>query len=70
MGWIQWLVYILSLFIPPFGFITFWVLGWNKDGELSRVGQWSLVASFIGVFLWAVLGAAGAAIGWLTGLFG
>ena len=58
MGAVSWLVYILSFFIPVFGWVTFWVL-FGKEGELSIVGQKSLIASFIGLVLLIILAAVG-----------
>ena len=62
---IQWLVYILSFFIPPVGFITFWVFAGRQGEELNRVAQWSMVASFIGVIVWIILVAVGITVGFL-----
>ena len=61
MGWTQWVVYVLSLFLPLFGFVTFWVFS-GRDDELKEVGKWSLVASVIGVFVWAVFAALGVTV--------
>jgi hypothetical protein len=58
MGWVQWLVYIISFFLPPFGFITFWVFA-GREPELSVVGRNSLIASFIGVIVMLILAAVG-----------
>jgi len=58
MGLAKWLVYILSFFIPIFGFITFWVFS-GRDGDLAAVARMSLIASFIGVILWIILAAVG-----------
>ena len=58
MGSVKWLVYILSFFIPIFGFITFWVFS-GRDGDLDAVARMSLIASFIGVILWIILAAVG-----------
>ncbi|MBA7706300.1 hypothetical protein ES703_115152 [subsurface metagenome] len=65
MGAIQWLVYILSFLIPPLGFITFWVFAGKQEGELKRVAQWSLTASFIGVVVYLILASAGISLGWV-----
>ena len=65
MGAVQWLVYILSFFIPPVGFITFWVFAGKQEEELKRVAQWSLIASFIGVVVYLILAAAGISLGFL-----
>lgn len=55
---VPWLVYILSFFVPIFGFITFWVFG-GKEGELNIVAKRSLIISFIGVVLLVILAAVG-----------
>lgn len=55
MGWVKWLVYIASFFVPVFGFVTFWVL-FGKDEELSKN---SLIASFFGLLLYIILAAVG-----------
>ena len=48
MGWINYLVYIMSFFCPPVGVITFWVFG-GKGEELEDVAKWSFLAAFIGI---------------------
>ena len=58
MGAVQWLVYILSFFVPIFGFVTFWVFS-GRQGELDNIAKKSLIASFIGVVLWVILAAVG-----------
>jgi hypothetical protein len=58
MGWVQWLVYIISFFLPPFGFVTFWVF-FGREPELSVVARNSLLASFIGIILMIILAAVG-----------
>ncbi len=58
MGAIQWLVYIISFFVPVFGFVTFWVFS-GRQGELDEVGKKSIVASFIGIIVWIILAAIG-----------
>ena len=65
MGAIQWLVYILSFFIPPLGFITFWVFLGRQEEELKRVARWSMVASFIGAIVWIILVATGVTLSFL-----
>ena len=55
---VPWLVYLLSLFIPVFGFITFWLFA-GKEGELNIVARYSLIASFVGVVMYAILAAIG-----------
>ncbi len=61
----QWLVYILSFLIPPFGFITFWAFSWKPEEELKCIAKGSLVASFIGVVVWLILTAVGITLGFL-----
>ncbi len=58
MGPVQWLVYIISFFLPVFGFITFWVFS-GREPELNVVARNSLIAGFIGVILWVILAAVG-----------
>jgi hypothetical protein len=60
LGWVQYLVYILSFFFPPFGFITFWVFS-GREEELAMVGKWSVLAGFIGVIIWCLVAAFGLA---------
>ena len=74
MGAIRWLVSILSFFIPPLGFITFWVFAGKQEEELKRIARWSLVASFIGAIIWIILvavdvslGILGIGLAWLLG---
>ena len=58
MGLAKWLVYILSFFVPIFGFVTFWVFAGRGD-ELNSVARNSFIASFIGVVLLIILAAVG-----------
>ncbi|MFC1977259.1 hypothetical protein ACFLWS_03215 [Chloroflexota bacterium] len=58
MGRKKWLVYILSFFLPAFGFVTFWVFAGRED-ELGDVARNSMLASFIGVVLLVTLAAVG-----------
>jgi len=58
MGWSKWLVYILSFFVPIFGFITFWVFSARND-ELHIVAEKALICSFFGVILLIILIALG-----------
>jgi len=58
MGWVKWLVYIVSFFIPPFGFVTFWVFS-GRQNELEHVAKWSMAAAFIGVVVYIILAALG-----------
>jgi hypothetical protein len=60
LGWVQYLVYILSFFFPPFGFVTFWVFS-GREEELRMVGKWSMLAAFIGVVVWCLVAALGLA---------
>jgi hypothetical protein len=48
LGWVKYLVYIMSFFIPPLGVITFWVF-LGRGEELEGVAKWSFLAAFIGV---------------------
>jgi len=61
MGLAKWLVYILSFFIPIFGFITFWIFAGRED-ELNVVARNSLIVAFIGVILLIILAAVGLTI--------
>lgn len=58
MGWVKWLVYIASFFIPIFGFVTFWVL-FGKDEEISKN---SMIASFFGMVVYIILAAVGVTV--------
>jgi len=58
MGRTKWLVYILSFFLPIFGFVTFWVLA-GREGDLGNIAKASLIASFVGVVLLIILAAVG-----------
>lgn len=60
IGWVQYLVYILSFFFPPIGVITFWVFSGRND-EMSVVGKWSLLAAFIGIVICCIVAAVGIA---------
>ncbi len=59
IGWVKWLVYIISFFIPPVGLITFWVFLGRVDEETKTMAKWSLVAAFIGCVVWVILSAVG-----------
>jgi len=61
MGYVKWLVYILSFFLPVFGFVTFWVNA-GREGELGDVAKNSMLASFAGVVLLVILGIIGVSI--------
>ena len=58
MGRVKWLVYILSFFLPIFGFVTFWVFA-GRESELSNIARNSMLASFVGVILLVILAAVG-----------
>ena len=55
MGWIKWLIYIASFFVPIFGFITFWVT-YGKDEEICKG---TMIASFCGMVVYIILAAVG-----------
>ncbi|MBC8275335.1 MAG: hypothetical protein H8E40_10255 [Chloroflexi bacterium] len=61
MGSVRWLVYILSFFIPAFGFVTFWVFSGKAD-ELKDVGKGAMIASFFGIVLYLILAALGVTV--------
>ena len=61
LGWVQYLVYILSFFFPPIGLVTFWVFSGRDDEELPMIAKWSLLAAFIGVVVWCIVTAFGMA---------
>jgi hypothetical protein len=58
MGWVRWLVYIASFFIPVFGFITFWVFAGRTD-ELHDISRGCVIAGFFGLVLYVILAALG-----------
>ena len=58
MGWVKWLAYIVSFFIPVFGFVTFWVFS-GRHNELEDVAKWSMTAAFIGAVVYIILAALG-----------
>jgi len=62
--WLQvrWLVYIVAFFLPPFGWITFWVFS-GREPELKIIARGSMIASFVGVILLLILGAVGVTLG-------
>ena len=61
MGWVKWLVYIVSFFVPVFGFVTFWVFAGRQDG-LEEVAKCSMVAAFIGAVVYIILAALGVTV--------
>ncbi|HEX76082.1 MAG TPA: hypothetical protein G4O12_05815 [Dehalococcoidia bacterium] len=58
MGWVKWLIYIASFFVPIFGFITFWVFAGRTD-ELHDISRSCIIASFFGLLIYIILGAIG-----------
>jgi len=58
MAAVPWLVYILSFFLPIFGFVTFWVFS-GREPELKIIANKSLIASFIGTILLIILALVG-----------
>jgi uncharacterized membrane protein len=58
MGGAAWLAYILSFFIPIFGFVSFWVFS-GRGEDVSRVGKRCLISAFIGVVVFVVLAIVG-----------
>ncbi len=58
MGWVNWLVYIASFFVPVFGFITFWVFAGRSD-ELKAISKGAVIAGFFGLLLYIILAALG-----------
>ena len=55
---VRWMVYILSFFIPIFGWITFWVFS-GRDARLQIIARGAMIASFIGIILLIILTAVG-----------
>ncbi len=62
MGAAKWLAYILSFFIPIFGFVSFWVFAGRED-EVANVGRWCLIVSFIGIVVFVIVAAVGITFG-------
>ncbi len=58
LGWVKYLVYIMSFVIPPVGVITFWVF-LGRGEELEDVAKWSFLAAFIGFVVWCIIAAVG-----------
>ena len=54
MGWVKYLVYIMSFFIPPVGVITFWV-SLGRGEELNDIAKWSFFAAFVGLIVWCII---------------
>ena len=61
MGWVKWLAYIVSFFIPPFGFITFWVFSGRED-ELQEVSKVAMAVAFFGAVVYIALAALGVTV--------
>jgi len=61
MGWVRWLVYIVSFFVPVFGFVTFWVFS-GRQNELEDVAKWSMTAAFIGAVIYIIFAALGVTV--------
>ena len=59
MGWVNWLVYITSFFVPVFGFITFWVFSAKGD---KKTAKWAMVAGFFGLVLYVLLATLGVTV--------
>ncbi|MFC1955263.1 hypothetical protein ACFLWZ_01820 [Chloroflexota bacterium] len=62
MGAATWFAYILSFFIPIFGFVSFWVFA-GREGDTDTVGRWCLIISFIGIVVYVIAAAVGISIG-------
>ena len=62
MGVAAWFAYILSFFIPVFGFISFWVFA-GREGDADSVGRWCLIIAFIGVVVYIIAAAVGISMG-------
>ena len=58
IGWIKYLVYIMSFIIPPVGVITFWVLIGGGE-EPKDIAKWSFLAAFAGLVVWCIVAAVG-----------
>ena len=58
MGWVKWLVYIASFFVPVFGFVTFWVFAGRTD-EMQVISKNCMIASFFGLVLYIILASLG-----------
>jgi len=58
---VPYLVYILSFFIPLFGFVTYWAFI-GREGELKIIAKNSLIVSFAGVVVLVILAAVGVAM--------
>lgn len=58
MGWVKYLLYIMSFLIPPVGVISFWVL-FRGDPEYKMLAKWSFFAAFVGFVVWVIVAAVG-----------
>jgi hypothetical protein len=58
LGWVKYLVYIMSFLIPPVGVITFWVF-MGRGEELEGIAKLSFFAAFIGFVVWCIVIALG-----------
>ena len=58
LGWVKYLVYLMSFLIPPIGVITFWVF-MRRGEELEDIAKWSFFAAFIGLVVWCIVAAVG-----------
>ncbi len=59
LGWVKYLLYIVSFFIPPVGIISLWVFAGRPDEELKMHAKWCMLAAFIGIVVYVILGAIG-----------
>jgi uncharacterized membrane protein len=57
-----WLAYILSFFIPVFGFVSFWVFS-GREEEVDTVGKKCLISAFIGVVIYVIAAVVGIIFG-------
>lgn len=58
MGWVKYLLYVMSFLIPPVGVITFWVFS-GRDGEYKDIAKWSFFGAFVGFVVWVIVAAVG-----------
>jgi hypothetical protein len=61
MGWVKYLVYILSFFVPVFGFITFWVFSGRYD-EMQEIAKVTMAVAFFGALVYIILAALGVTV--------
>jgi hypothetical protein len=59
MGWVNWLVYIASFFVPLFGFVSFWVFSAKGTKADKEIAKGTMIASFFGLVLYVILAALG-----------